>query len=192
NGKLEYISVVEKMLRKNLSFPSQVRDIIGIRLIVENEDIIPGFILDLENFLGGSSTRNREKSGLNMFGKKKLSKYSSEDFYVWKAVYDVTLPNPTTRLLEKMLSVTKGNKEAQDMLKEHIEYLKDHPKDFIVEVQLQDIRSYLQSICRGSSSYHPYLKKRQIRDNSFYKLFPKEIYMNELKKLKKKILKKSL
>lgn len=191
NGQLEYVSVVEKMLRKNLSFPSQVRDIMGIRMVVENEDVIPGFIQDIENFLGGSSTRNREKPGLNMFGKKKLSKYSSEDFYVWKAVYDVTLPHPTSRMLEKMLSVTKGNKEAQNKLKEHLEYLKDHPKDFIVEVQLQDIRSYLQSICKGSSSYHPYLKKRQIRDNSFYKLFPKEIYMDELKKLKKKILKKT-
>ncbi len=191
NGQLEYTSIVEKMLRKNLTFPSQVRDVLGVRLVVENEDIIPLLIHDIENFLGGSSARNLEKTGLNMFGKKKLSNYSSEDFYVWKAVYDITLPHPTSRLLEKMLSLTKENDEVKKLLREQLEYLKKHPKDFIVEVQIQDMQSYLQGICRGTNSYHDYMKRRQIRDNSFYKMFPKEIYEDELNKLKKNIIKKS-
>jgi hypothetical protein len=51
-------------------------------------------------------------------------------------------------------------------------------------VQLQDIRSFLLSITRGSPTEHAWLKMNQIRSNSFYKLFPKEIFAEEIAKLK--------
>jgi hypothetical protein len=54
----------------------------------------------------------------------------------------------------------------------------------VIEVQLQDIKSYLLSIAKGSSTAHACLKMNQIRSNSFYKFFPKEIYERDVTQLK--------
>ena len=180
NGELSYTSFVEKMVRKNLAFPNMVRD--------ETEDEIPQLVKDLENFLGGTSTRKREKNGLNRFGKKRLSKYSSENYYVWKAVYDITLPHPSISFLNKLLAQANGNKELMELLKKEKARLEDSPRDFVVEVQIQDLGSYLLSIVHGSPATHEILKTKQIRCNSFFKFFPKEIYKEELSKLKKSML----
>lgn len=192
NGDLTYSSFVEKIIRKNIEFPSQVRDVIGVKLIVENEDQVQQLIYDLEAFLGGSSTRKKEKNSLNMFGKKSLGKFSSKEYFVWKAVYDITLSHPTIPELERIFSLVKGNKTAKTVLKNRMEYYMDRPKDFVVEVQLQDLQSYLLSIAKGSPTFHESLKMNQIRTNSFYKMFPKEIYHDELLGLKKKMLSRKI
>ncbi|MFP4403729.1 MAG: hypothetical protein ACLFPJ_05235 [Candidatus Woesearchaeota archaeon] len=191
NGDLSYSSFIEKVIRKNIEFPLHVRDILGVKLIVETEDNAMQFVEDLERFLGGISTRKKEKNALSKFGKKKLSEFSSNDYFVWKAVYDVTLPNPYISDFEKIMSFVKNNKEGFNFLKSKIDYFKNHPTDFIVEVQLQDLSSYFQSLVKGSSTMHDGLKMRQIRVNSLHKLFPQEIFNEELKKLKKDIIKKS-
>ncbi|MFW6449512.1 MAG: hypothetical protein ACOCZ6_00530 [Nanoarchaeota archaeon] len=188
NGDLSYTSFVEKMLRKNLSFPTMVRDVIGVRIIVESEEEIPQLVRDLESFLGGSSTRKREKNGLDRFGKRKLNKYSSEDYYVWKAVYDIALPHPSISFINKLLSQCHDDGKIRDILKEEKLKLEETPKDFVVEVQIQELSSYLLSIVHGSPSTHEALKTKQIRCNSFYKMFPKEIYEQEMFKLKKTLL----
>jgi hypothetical protein len=41
---------------------------------------------------------------------------------------------------------------------------------------------------RSEITEHALLKKNQIRSNSFYKLFPEEIYRDELIKLKERIM----
>lgn len=56
-------------------------------------------------------------------------------------------------------------------------------------VQLQDIKSYLLSIAKGSPTEHAWLKMNQIRSNSFYKFFPKEIFQKELYNVKMNLLK---
>ena len=61
-GNISYVSYIEKMIRKNLEFPNQVHDTIGVKIVVEREDQIQGIIRDLESFLGGSSTRKMEKN----------------------------------------------------------------------------------------------------------------------------------
>jgi hypothetical protein len=190
NGDLSYSSVVEKIIRKNIEFPNQIKDILGIKFVLESEDSIMQLVFDLERFLGGISTRKKEKNALNKFGKKTLSELSSADFFVWKAVYDITLPNPFINDAEKIISFVKDNQNAFNFIKTKLDYYKDHPKDFIVEVQLQDIYSYFQSVVKGSTTLHDELKMRQIRVNSLYKLFPKEIFYDELQKIKLKILKK--
>ncbi len=183
-GKTSYTSYVEKMVRKNLEFPNQVHDTIGVKIVVEKEEQIPSIIRDLESFLGGSSTRKMEKNSYHRFGRRRLSEYSSPEYFVWKAVYDITLPHPSIPQIKKMIKLTRGNTVAQKELKTRLEYFVSHPSDFVIEVQLQDIKSYLLSIAKGSSTAHGWLKMNQIRSNSFYKFFPKEIYEPELVQLK--------
>jgi hypothetical protein len=188
HGGLSYASYVEKMLRKNLEFPNQVHDTVGVKIVVEKEDQIPAIIRDLESFLGGSSTRKMEKNSYHRFGRRRLSEYSSPEYFVWKAVYDITLPHPSISQIKKMLKLTRGNQIAQKELKNRLEYFVNHPSDFVIEVQLQDIKSYLLSIAKGSSTSHTWLKMNQIRSNSFYKFFPREIYERDIIRLKQRLL----
>jgi len=183
-----YTSFVEKMARKNLEFTNQVHDVIGIKLVLSSEEDILNVINDIETFLGGSSTRKKEKNSLNKFGRKKLGKYSSKDYFVWKAVYDIALPHPSIQKLSKMLSLTKKGTKSHRMLLERMAYFKERPQDVVVEVQLQDLKSYLMSIAKGFPAEHSILKRNQVRTNSFYKFFPKEIYEPVLMKLRNKIL----
>ncbi len=187
-GRFSYTSYVEKMGRKNLEFPNQVHDTIGVKIVVEKEDQIPSIIRELESFLGGSSTRKMEKNSYHRFGRRRLSEYSSPEYFVWKAIYDITLPHASISQVKKMLQLTKGNREAQRELRNRLAYFVNHPSDFVIEVQLQDIKSYLLSIAKGSSTAHASLKMNQIRSNSFYKFFPGEIYEREVAELKLKLL----
>ena len=187
-NKPYYGSILEKMLRKNLEFPGQVHDILGLKIVVEKEDQILPIIKDLESFLGGISTRNQVKDALHKFGRQQVNKYSSRDYYVWKAVYDIALPHPSALQIKKMLELTKNNISAQKMLKSRIEYFRNRPKDFVVELQLQDVNSYLLNMAWGSLAEHGLLKMNQIRSNSFYKLFQQEIYEKELIRFRNDIL----
>jgi len=188
NNHTSYTSFIEKMVRKNIEFPNQVHDVIAVKIIVESEGKIAQVINDLESFLGGASTRRQEKNTYHKFGRKILTKYSSNDYFVWKAIYDITLPHPGLAAMEKLLDIIKGNRAAERETRLRLQYLVNNPRDFVIEVQLQDIESHLQSIARGSPTEHARLKKNQIRSNSFYKLFPEEIYKDELIKLKERLL----
>jgi len=188
NGRLSYASFIEKLMRKNLEFPNQVHDTIGLKMIVESEDEIPQIIADLEMFLGGSSTRKREKNTYHRFDIRKLGDQASKDYFVWKAVYDIALPHPSLEQIQDMISITKNNKVAQSALNSRLRYHLKNPQDFVVEVQLQDLKSYLLIVAKGSPTEHALLKMRQIRSNSFYKFFPKEIYESDVLDLKLEIL----
>lgn len=190
-GRPSYASYAEKMVRKNLEFPNQVHDTIGVKIVVEQEAQIPAIIRDLESFLGGSSTRKMEKNTYHRFGRRRLSEYSSPEYFVWKAVYDITLLHPSIAQIRKMLKLTRDHPAAQHEVRKRLKYFFDHPSDFVIEVQLQDIKSYLLSIARGSSTAHAWLKMNQIRSNSFYKFFPKEIYEPEVNRLKLELLGRS-
>lgn len=190
NEQVYHTSIVEKIIRKNLEFPSRVNDVVAVRIIVDQEKNIPKIIEEIEQFWGGSSARKKEKNTLHLFGKRKLSDYSSENYYVWKAVYDVALPNPITfKIKDVMAQSTKDDLQTHQELKALLDYYQEKPQDQVVEVQIQDLKSYLQSIAKGSSSYHETLKMNQVRFNSFYKFFPKEIYRKEVKELRNEILK---
>ncbi|NQV00417.1 MAG: hypothetical protein HQ538_06785 [Parcubacteria group bacterium] len=191
NDQIYYASFIEKMIRKNLEFPDQIHDIIGIKIIVKREDDIEKIIYDLENFLGGSSTRKREKNTYHKFNKRILNKYSSDDYYVWKAIYDITLSHSSVEQVKKLIAMTNDNKKAQLELEKRLKYFLNNPQDFVIEVQLQDLETYLLSITRGSPTDHRLLKMSQIRNSSFYKLFPQEIYESEVMNLKLQILNNS-
>jgi len=165
-----------------------VRDIIGVKIIVNTENEITQIISDLESFVGGSSTRKRQKDSYHRFGRKGLGEFSAKEYFVWKAVYDLTLPHPSLLQLEKIMTLTRRNKAAQEEISKRMRSFIDNPRDFVIEVQLQDIRSYLQSIAKGSPSEHAWLKMNQIRSNSFYKFFPQMIYGSSLADFKQKLL----
>jgi hypothetical protein len=187
-GNISYTSIVEKIVRKNIEFPALIHDIIGLKIIVNNERGIEHVIDELEIILGGSSTRKKEKNSYHKFGRHELSRYSSKDYFVWKAIYNITLPNLVIEEIKKMIKLAKDNAEVNRFFRKRLDYYLSNPQDSPIEVQLQDINSYLQSITKGSSTEHALLKKKQVRSNSFYKLFPKEIYENKIFELKIKIL----
>jgi len=187
-GTHSYTSYVEKMLRKNLEFPNQVHDIIGVKIVVEEEGRIEHIIRDLETFLGGSSTRKMQKNSYHRFGRRKIGEYSSPEYFVWKAVYDIALPHPSIPQIQKMLKLTLDNPPVQKELRARLQYFMRQPNDFVIEVQLQDIKSYLLSIAEGSPTAHTWLKTNQVRSNSFYKVFPAEIYEGDIRALKMRLL----
>jgi len=188
SGAYSYTSYVEKMLRKNLEFPNQVHDIIGLKIVVERESQIEKVIRDLEKFLGGSSTRKMQKNSYHRFGRRKISEYSSPEYFVWKAVYDIALPHASIGQIRKMLRLTRGDPVVQKELRSRLATFRKQPSDFVIEVQLQDIKSYLLSIAEGSPTAHAWLKTNQVRSNSFYKVFPAEIYEGEIRALKVRLL----
>jgi hypothetical protein len=187
-GTHSYTSYVEKMLRKNLEFPNQVHDTIGVKIVVEEEGRIEHIIRDLETFLGGSSTRKMQKNSYHRFGRRKISEYSSPEYFVWKAVYDIALPHPSVSYIKKLRKLTQDNPLVQKELKSRMQYFVRRPSDFVIEVQLQDIKSYLLSIAEGSPTAHAWLKTNQVRSNTFYKVFPAEIYEGDIRELKMRLL----
>lgn len=188
NGLISYASFIEKMFRKNLEFPSQIHDTIGVKLVVDSENDILKAVTDLERFLGGSSTRKRQKNTYHRFDQRKMNTFASEEYTVWKAIYDIALTSPSIEIINKLLEITSGNKEVRQKLKDRLQYFLHKPQDFVVEVQLQDLNSYLLSVAKGSVTDHNLLKTRQIRSNSFYKFFPQEIYEAKVLGLKQDIL----
>ncbi len=186
--RLSYTSYIEKMIRKNFEFPNQVLDVIGVKMVVKNEAEVLELIKAFETFLGGSSIRKHEKNALHKFGRKKLSKYSSDEYFVWKAIYDLTLPHPFLPHISGLIEKAGQHPHLQQLLKQQAAHWIDKPLDVVVEIQIQDINSYLQSIAPGSSSQHAALKMNQIRANSFCKFFPEEIYADALFGLRNRIL----
>ena len=185
--EINYTSFLEKMIRKNIEFPNQIHDTIGVRIVVENNEDIPNYIRTLEKFIGGSSSRKKEKDTIHKFGKEKLNPYSSKDYYVWKAIYDIAVPNFAIKHLIDIKRNVKEEKIKQ-IVNKKIDNIKKNPINAVIEVQVQDLESYMLSIAKGSSTEHAKLKMNEIRQNSFFKIFPKEVYEAEINKLKNKIL----
>ncbi len=181
-----YTSFMEKMVRKNLEFPNQIHDTIGVRIVVKDQESIPGCISMLEKFVGGSSSRKKEKDTIHKFGKEKLNPYSSKEYYVWKAIYDIALPNFAIKHLMDIRKSVK-DKEIQRMITKKIDEMQKSPVNTVIEVQVHDLESYLLSIAKGNSAEHAKLKMNEIRRNSLFKLFPAEIYKKELRRLRDKI-----
>jgi hypothetical protein len=174
-----YTSMIEKILRKNLEFPSQVHDLIGLRIVVPYSQDIPSIISHMESFLGGSSARKKEKNTIHLFGQKKISEITSGEYFVWKAIYDIAIPDKRIWELEKIREKIK-DKELNKYIQERIKHYLKHPFNAVCELQIQDFDSYLLGMAYGSATDHNKLKENQVKASSFYKLFPKEIYKNDI------------
>lgn len=112
-----------------------------------------------------------------------------------------------TSVLQQVLTKINHQEDTQksmDFVQMHIQKKErelDHLKriksiydsksfDLQVEIQIQDLQSYLLSKCFGSSTEHAALKREQVLRSTLYKLFPKQIYEPFLMKLREKFLSK--
>lgn len=189
-GVVSYTSYVEKMIRKNLEYPNQVGDTIGVKIVVGRQRDIPRVLGELESFLGGSLSRKKEKDVYTAYRNLPRRNRIPTEYYVWKAVYDIPLPHPSISLVKKMMRLAEGERHVHEALKKTLSYYLDNPLDFVIEIQLQEIHSYLISKMRDSPTAHGRLKATQIRSNSFYKLFPKEIYETDIQAIKARLLRR--
>ena len=213
----DYTSVVEKIVRKNIAFPADIFDLYGVTFVVLNENELLNLMGEIETFLGGTNTRKEEKRIQKAPISEFYSSNNGEYFKIWKAIYDITFPHERLEVIEKQIKqhkkdikiIEKTLRELEDkkrfsFLDKHLEekyknlnklksikekYL-NKPFDLQVEIQIQDINSYLLSKCKGSITDHDTLKKHQVLSSSLYKLFPKEIYEKYLLKVKEQFLAK--
>ncbi|MBN2403402.1 MAG: hypothetical protein JXN64_13540 [Spirochaetes bacterium] len=202
----DYTSVIEKIIRKNIRFPSEITDIHGVTFVVDSEEDTFSLIAELEEFLGGTNTRKNEKI-IEKAGDSGIVDDSKENFRIWKTIYDITSPNEMLdavnygirqaqkdiAFFESMLTSLENstgrdnllpavNNHIADKLKDVKKFrkLKDvyesKPFDIYLEIQIQELKSYLLSKCYGSEIEHRLHKSRQVMSSSFYKLFPRKIY----------------
>lgn len=206
-GREDFTSVIEKIIRKNILYPTDINDLYGVTFVINDKEEFKHLVQEIESFLGGTNTRKAEK----MIQKAAVSEYSKSEenrFRIWKAIYDITLSNEKINLIDREIekerhdidvmerALEKAEKYKSDdflFLKEHVEGKKESvkrllrerencssvPFDIYVEIQIQDLKSYLLSKCHGSMTEHSALKREQVRGNSLYKLFPREIYCRE-------------
>lgn len=180
-GANSYTSFVEKIIRKNLDFITDVHDIIGMRIIVEKSEDVQPMVSEIDNYFGDKTMRRKEKTNYDKF--KKIGPLSSLNYQVWKAVCEILIPRPYIQNARKVLELIDQSLEEdintiqlKEILKDEIKDCTNNPESFIIEIQIQDLSSYLLSIAHGSDSNHKILKMKQIRFDSFQKFFPKEIY----------------
>ncbi|MBP7462183.1 MAG: hypothetical protein KBA26_12915 [Candidatus Delongbacteria bacterium] len=114
-----------------------------------------------------------------------------EDIQVLQQVIRNTPPQgETQKSLEFVQTYIQKKERELDHLK-RIKMMYDNKSfDLQVEIQIQDLQSYLLSRCFGSSTEHAALKREQVLRSSLYKLYPKQIYEPFLMKLREKFLAK--
>jgi hypothetical protein len=204
--KEDYTSVIEKIVRKNIRFPSEITDIHGVTFVVDSEQDTISLIAEIEDFLGGTNTRKNEKI-IEKTRDSGIIYDNKENFKIWKTIYDITFPhemldavnygilqikNDITVLeniisslsdlsgrdnqlseINRHLSLKKKEAEKLHRLKGAYE---NKPFDIYLEIQIQELKSYLLSKCYGSEIEHRLHKSRQVMSSTFYKLFPRKIY----------------
>jgi len=220
-GREDNASVIEKIIRKNLLYPTEIADLYGITFVVNTEKELLNLRGEIESFLGGTNTRKSEKIIEKSTGSEYYTSTNSDFFKIWKTVYDITLPHERLEIINQVIKdyledirileeVVDGvdhtfqdskiygsivhhlNRKYSKIEKiYHIkERLIQKPFDLQVEIQIQDLHSYLLSKCFGSSTEHEALKRNQVLSSTLYKVFPKKIYQPELLNLKENFLSK--
>ncbi len=116
-GSLSYTSYVEKMIRKDLEFPNRVCDTIGVKIVVNKERDIPRILAELESFLGGSLSRKKEKDVYTAYRGDRKGQQNSNEYFVWKAVYDIPLPHPSIRMIRNMMHLFRHERGLYPELK---------------------------------------------------------------------------
>lgn len=113
---------------------------------------------------------------------------------------DLAIMNQTLNLLQKNHTpdqdiqflhkhLKKKDQELENLQRIRLIY-ENRPFDLQVEIQIQDLQSYLLSKTFGSAAEHAALKRSQVLQSSLYKLFPKKVYEPFLLKLKEQFLAK--
>ncbi len=206
----DYTSVIEKIIRKNIFFPADITDIYGVTFVVESGKDTPVLISEIETFLGGTNTRKNEKiiekelkekisrgSGENFKIWKSVYDITLPNEMLEMINYSKERIKIDISQLERIaapLSSLEGMANLKSLISRHIsekekeinnlsglqKMYRKMPFDIYLEVQIQDLNSYLSGKCHGCETEYNLYKHNQVMSSSFYKLFPGKIYKSAL------------
>lgn len=143
-------SIISKMLRKGVSDPGAIPDILGIMFIVGGLTEVDYLKQALFDILGGPLRLRDIVDTLNRpDANGQLNPYSGAGYKVYKAEMDVLFEN--------------GDQELP-------------PYSFSVELQIYTLEGYLRTIHTRHYASHQRLKRRQFLEGLAPILFPEEIY----------------
>jgi hypothetical protein len=143
-------SIVSKMLRKVVTDPCGIPDIIGAMFIAKNLLEVEHLKLALIDLLGGPfKLRNVTNTLADPQDKELLNRYSGAGYRVFKGDADVLYHPPGSD---------------------------DPAYTFTVEIQLYTLETYLRTIHADHYANHQRLKRRQFLGGLVPLLFPSEIY----------------
>ena len=142
-------SVLSKMIRKGISNPDEIGDLIGAMFIVHDNEALNDLLILLDSCIGTpfgwrnvTDTLTEQPSGSS------LNDFSSKAFKVFKGDVDV------------LIEETGGGT----------------PYRFPVEIQIFTLESYLRTVCGAHEASHLALKLRQFLFGLVPRIFPKAIY----------------
>jgi hypothetical protein len=143
-------SIVSKMIRKGISDPSEIEDILGAMFIVADLAEVESLKDILMDTLGGpfrfrdiTDTLTSEKD------RTRLNRFSGLGYKVYKTEVDLLHPGATPE---------------------------EEPYIFPVEIQIYTLESYLRTIHTEHYASHQRFKRRQFLKGLLPYLFPEEIY----------------
>lgn len=142
-------SVLSKMIRKGITNPDEIADLIGAMFIVHDNEALTDLLILLDSCLGTPfGWRNVTDTLATRPGGSELNDYSSRDFKVFKGDVDI------------LMEESGGGA----------------PYRFPVEIQIYTLESYLRTVCGAHDANHLALKLRQFLFGLVPKIFPKAIY----------------
>jgi hypothetical protein len=142
-------SILSKMIRKGISNPDEIADLIGAMFIVHDEDSLDDLLTILDASLGNPfGWRNVTDTLANEQDRRGLDRFSGRGYKVFKGDVDILQP---------------GLDEAP-------------PYRFGVELQIYTLESFLRTVCSMHEASHQALKLRQFIYGLMPKLFPTTIY----------------
>jgi len=143
-------SILSKMLRKGISNPGAIEDLLGATFIVHDEDSLDDLVNLLDTGIGNpfgwrdvTDTLGPEPIG------SRLNPYSGRGFRVFKGNMDLLFP---------------GRFPGQS------------PYRFTVEIQIHTLESFLRTVCGTHHANHLALKLRQFLEGLVPVIFPASIY----------------
>ncbi|MBU8870000.1 MAG: hypothetical protein KOO60_03885 [Gemmatimonadales bacterium] len=143
-------SILSKMIRKGITNPDEIGDLIGAMFIVHDNDALNDLLILLDSCLG-APFRWRNVTDTLTTGKASgsaLNHFSSKEFKVLKGDVDI--------LVE--------------------EHGGGRPYLFPVEVQIFTLEGYLRTVCVAHEASHLALKLRQFLFGLVPRIFPRGIY----------------
>ena len=143
-------SIISKMLRKGITNPAEIPDILGAMIIVENLTEVEHLKHAVIDWFGGpQKIHNVTNTLVNIEEKTELNRFSGAGYKVFKCNLDILFRPPGSD---------------------------DPPYTFTVELQLYTLETYLRTIHEDHYANHHRLKKRQFLNGLAPLLFPEEIY----------------
>jgi hypothetical protein len=145
-------SILSKMIRRGITHPSAVEDMLGAMFIVGDRRQAYALERRLLSVLGGPLRwRDRVDTLSGQRGRERLGPSSSSGFQILKAIVDVLAEDPAD----------------------------ESPYLFPVEVQIYTIEAYLRTLHDEHFASHTAYKRRQFLRDLIPLLFPREVYGEE-------------